>query len=1011
MPKLSDRRDFLKKMALLGLLSTVGGGLTSCDSTELNLENPEGGTFQVWREMQQLLRKSADHLAQEYNRLKEIKDPEKMLEFVRDSIYLIPANKSSLRGMGTASIYGVRGALRDGFATPREKAEILNQLFSDSGIRSEVVFERTDFDEQKAKSFFFKPQNHKILEELTEGQVDRWINMLKLTESDLQELSFINPNEREAEKLANRLWDLLPDKEQIRFHDFDFRWDNSRSPAVKFTWQNQELVAHLFDPEVPFGQAYAKGKGVKNASPAEFVLGPVEFELTYRDNIYPEEEKLLLSKSYDAQDLVGRQLHLGFYHGLDLLEQASTTFNQVRIFTPELSLMGPEVSQDEINRLTQLGETITLEGHQIKIDEANQTIRVNGFPINWVEKSTRSKEVSELKVKITAGLPSLVKVEVWPTNKQGELVSGLMAGDFSFYENEIPVMPLMESNEIAPKLLILFDTSLSMPTDYRNEGMDSFLGQLETGIRQDFPKASITSWATDSSLYKWLRKACRTSFDLILFATDGDNKDDLKEEDLDAFRAGPPVIVLDVFNSTRASSREVFENLSVSSEGTIINSADQQNALNEIFKQIALIDLPPYVFTYYGSLLQEKNEVKLGLDANRITTKVDYQFKYREKAQAIGPKLIGIYLKIKIGSQSVNRVLAGWNPILDQVDSIGKKHADNVRNFVFGSLSIGIEGQGATFATALDELLEFRLRNQDYVEALEEKNLENTLKEIDKFIWAYDPSMIHLLAPLPDQVTTDSMTFASGPRIVLVKRTVGLDKDFSEDSVDILPTSNFVTISDFPAESFKINLKKTAHLALVENAFYEESTHSLLSNADLISADVARDQDWFKDQLRNSPHASYIREYWNRADGAHKIFGKELESLAYWQLDKTTGELLGILPDQTGGGKRKVYTQYDDLNTVIKAYTRKFNKNPGRSTSLLGYQLILLRLYAVASHAIKTMDTTNLEADVLRALQLDACEAANFIYGGISGRQEKIMGGLANLIRIMDKTSDDFPCK
>lgn len=1006
-----DRREFFKKLALFGLVSSSGAWLSACDDDSLLKEEVEGGVFQVWKEMQQLIQSSQTCLTESYLRVKESRDPKKMLEFVRDSIYLIPANASSLRGMGTALRQGTRGVLRDGFATPREKAELLVQLFAEAGISAEVVYERTDFDEEKVKTLFFRAYEEKILADLDDTLLDRWMKMLKVSESDLPTLTYINSEEKDAGRLAEKIWDLLPEKEQIRYHKFDFRWDNSRCPAVRFQWNGQEQIAHLFDSSVSFGNAFDLASTVKLADPAEYVLAPIEFSLSYRDNITPEEETILLSKTYQAQELVGRQLHLGFYHGLDLLEQASTSFNQVRVFTPAISIQSPDLNEQEQSRLAEVGQTVTLEADRIEVNQKEKSLRINGFQIEEGKDSSVAKEVASLQLKVSAGLPSLVKVSLWPMDEKGKPVEGLNASDFTFSENGMGINPLMESNEFAPKVLILYDTSLSMPLQYRNEGMNEFLNTLENGIRQNYPKASLSSWATDSALYQWMRKASLSSFDLILFATDGDNQDELKEGDLDTFQAGPPVIVLDVTHSTRGRNQEVFANLSLSSDGKIIDARDQKITQEEIIRQLGQMDLPPYVFTFYGSLQQEKNLLRVSLDEDRIFAEETYEFKFRDKTQAIGPKIIGVYLRIKIGNQNIEKVLAGWDPVTDKADSIGKNHSDEVRNFLFGSLLIGVEGQGPTYANALNELLNFRLSHQARIEALKNENLEETLQAMEKSNWIYDPLMIHLLSPLPDQVTTGSLTFASGIRMVLLKRTVGINQEFSEDSVDILPTADFVTISADVKESFQINLRKTAHLALIEDAFFEESTYSLLSDSGLISTELAKERNWFDDHLRDGPNISFIRENWFRGDSSFKLFSEELHTMAYWQIHRQSGELLGILPDLTGGGKRKIYTRYDDLNTVIQNYTRTLNKNPGRSIGFLGFHLMLLRLYAIASHAIKTMDTSNLEEDVLKALQMDACEAAHFIHSGLSGRPQKIMGGLANLIRLMDKTTDEFPCK
>ena len=1006
-----ERREFFKKMALFGLVSSSGAWLSSCDEDPRFSEEPEGGIFQVWKEMQQLIQSSPTCLSVAYHRMKESRDPQKMLAFVRDSIYLIPANALSLRGMGTALRQGTRGVLRDGFATPREKAELLVQLLAEAGISAEVVYERTDFDGHKVKSFFFRANEEKILAELDDQLLDRWMKMLKVSESDLPEITYINSEEKDAKTLAEKLWGLLPEKERIRYHKFDFRWDNTRCPAVRFQWNGQEQIAHLFDSSVPFGKTFDPTSTIKLADPAEYVLAPIEFSLSYRDNINPAEETVLLSKTYNAQELVGRQLHLGFYHGLDLLEQASTTFNQVRIFTPALSIQSPDLNEQEQSGLAAVGQTVTLEADRIEINQNEKSLRVNGFQVEGVEDSSLAKGVASLQMKISSGLPPLVKVSVWPMDEKGKPVEGLVASDFSFAENGKGIKPLMESNELAPKVLILYDTSLSMPLQYRNEGMKDFLASLENGICQNYPKASLSCWATDSALYQWMRKASRSTFDLILFATDGDNQDELKEGDLETFQAGPPVIVLDVNHSTRAKNEEVFANLSLSSAGKIIDARDQKSTQEEIIRQLDQLDLPPYMFTFYGSLQQDKNQLSVSLDEERIFAAETYEFKFRDKTQAIGPKVIGVYLRVKIGNQSLEKVLAGWNPVSDKVDSINNIHSDQVRKFLFGSLLIGVEGQGPTYANALNELLEFRLSKKEEIEALKKENLKEALIAMEKSNWIYDPLMIHLLSPLPDQVTADSLTFASGLRMVLLKRTAGINQEFSEDSVDILPTANFVTISFDIKKSFQINLRKTAHMALIENAFFEESTFSLLADSGLISSERAKEIKWFEDHLHEGPDASFIRENWFRGAASFNIFSEDLQTLAYWQIDRQTGELLGILPDLTGGGKRKVYTRYDDLNTVIQNYTRTLNKNPGRSIGFLGFHLMLLRLYAIASHAIKTMDTSNLEEDVLKALQVNACEAAHFIHSGLSGRPQKIMGGLANLIRLMDRITDDFPCK
>lgn len=63
-----------------------------------------------------------DHLESRMKNLVISKDAKAMFDFVRDEIHLIPANDRSLGYIGTQLKWGIKGALRYGMATPREKA-------------------------------------------------------------------------------------------------------------------------------------------------------------------------------------------------------------------------------------------------------------------------------------------------------------------------------------------------------------------------------------------------------------------------------------------------------------------------------------------------------------------------------------------------------------------------------------------------------------------------------------------------------------------------------------------------------------------------------------------------------------------------------------------------------------------------------------------------------------------------------------------------------------------------
>lgn len=77
------------------------------------------------------------------------------------------------------------------------------------------------------------------------------------------------------------------------------------------------------------------------------------------------------------------------------------------------------------------------------------------------------------------------------------------------------VQVLMESNHKTPKILMLYDVSLSMPKEYYKEQMDAFINTLQQKILTTFPAAIIDKWPTPSELFTWLLKASKTDYDLL----------------------------------------------------------------------------------------------------------------------------------------------------------------------------------------------------------------------------------------------------------------------------------------------------------------------------------------------------------------------------------------------------------------------------------------------------------------------------------------------------------------
>jgi len=123
----------------------------------------------------------------------------------------------------------------------------------------------------------------------------------------------------------------------------------------------------------------------------------------------------------------------------------------------------------------------------------------------------------------------------------------------------------------------------------------------------------------------------------------------------------------------------------------------------------------------------------------------------------------------------------------------------------------------------------------------------------------------------------------------------------------------------------------------------------------------------------------------------------------FWSIDHDTGELFGILPDQTGGGGQSVQAQLENLDRVVKQYEQLMGGirlsmlATGAGGVALGvvaiYGVTLVKLYALASEAIIIMDASNLDEDVRDALKALACNIfKSLVYKGLGPVGKGVQG-------------------
>ncbi|WP_373495617.1 hypothetical protein, partial [Aquiflexum sp.] len=513
-----------------------------------------------------------------------------------------------------------------------------------------------------------------------------------------------------------------------------------------------------------------------------------------------------------------------------------------------------------------------------------------------------------------------LRLEVEPLDANANQVAQLSASDFKIKLNDQPISALMHNNVKTPKIILMYDVSGSMPGNYSGAKIEEFVSQMETQILDQYPAANIQKWKTPSELYTWLHKASSTSADLIIYATDGDNGDSLKEEWIQTYENGAPAIILNVKNTSTAHHLTTFETMAKLTNGIVINAKDQEETIGKIVDYLKDFKIAPYVFTCNTLNKQKENTVSISIDSGRIEASTKFEFKiFPNETTSLSTELSGVYLQINYDKFSVKKTLAGYDPLLHKYRKPNHTDYLDVQSLLLGGAIIGVEGQGPTFANQMADLLQYKLSSRKWGEALLNNQVEEAKKHYENGVFLYDDRLASLLQPLNNQVTDRSLTFASGPRMGIMKNKISLGTQQSSVNFDYIQTSTFVTLAEDPLEAYKINMQKTAQMALMENTLFEEATLSQLKNKPLIEVYAARDISRFAQDLQPD-QINYWSEKLYMVSTEFKIFDQNIESRAFWSINRQTGELYGILENGTAGGVERIQKQLDEILKVMDAY-------------------------------------------------------------------------------------------
>lgn len=1015
-----SRRRLLKTGAGVGLTALVLGGggfaLHSCqregglDFGEDGLDDP----YEVWRQVRAALRTSPDHTLGKARALVAAGDVAAIHRFVRDDIRLISAVSSHLH-LGPYVKWGARAALRAGAGTAREKAEILSDLIRQTGRDASVV-ELEEAGHEADNGIFYREFAPPFQPQVAEAQIERWRKALGQPELSVD----VAARERETLQLVRDLRGQIPAPEyervaQLRYTDLI----SGRVPVVRFTEPGQgDLYADPVRPDVDLTPV-----GTTREHEAREATGMLPVSVSVTATVLDEgvEPFEIARAEWTADEVAGRQVRIGFKPFGDITSVLASRIDNLRSFTPFLSIQALDGEILDPARAVVMGESFTLEGDRITQSDEG-VVYINGKPIGDGRPSGRAGDVASIDVEADASRFPDMRLFVRPRGADGVIVDGLSRGEFALADEGEAVSHLMHDRDRAPHILFLADASGSMPPAFIGNGpqglgtgMQALINSVETMAKAIHPSAMVTVQPTDSNMWKHLIDNVGSAANLVVYATDGDLAGSPPNPaQIAALGTGPKAIVMDV-NAQLEGRRErngadnIFDAMAQATGGVALNVAvddmtDVENAIRRIVEEQAH-DLP-YVLSYRAPA-SATGVRKASVAIEKASGDASYE---TGATSAPARKVCALHVVIRIGGHEIRRRLAGQ----DGRGAMAPDKQDELHGAVLGEHLIALEGPPPSMSTVLDDIITARLSMEQLDKTVrdKDKSFNDLLAVLDKGVLALPKEQAALLMRSGPLSGKDFAFAEQGMRVVLHSQYPILNTDQLISRVDILPFSQAHVIAPDRGVQLEKAFSASLMLAAGEAALFPVNTREMVKGKPLamLTSEFYRNQT---PSLAADERTAWSAFEWDLQrmfpSGHVALTAADASTKASWVISRATGEVFAVLPDGSGGGQMilRMQQQLAALDRALSLLNLlAMGAGAGVALSVVAaYGQTLARIYAAASMAVLLTDAGGLESSVRQALAGLACNVTKaFFLGGMSA------GGkvAANAVNIFSATENIY---
>ncbi len=941
-----DRRELLKCLALLPAGSVVPL-LGACSKTT---PLPDGVPFSLWRLLRDALAQSPDYLPGRARAAIASGDVQTIFDFVRDEIALRPWTQPThpvqIERAGHA---GIRGVLRSGTATTREKAELLKHLLDQAGFASEILEGDGDFDALGGTSRFTGEVSRVFQPASTIAPLEEWLDQLNIEQPPTRQPATLDG--AQLDTLAERLLSAIPPAARAAPPDWEKlnRWTS----LVHVNVDGEGIYANPSVTGAVLGEHYCRRAPRVSRQQSPVPTPTLKLTLSMTCRRAPRRLETLLEGQWAMGELIGRRVQIKFLPTQDPNDLLVLPLAQLREFLPVFLVAGGDLAETDAAALGCSGDVFTADGD--RITRRDNELRINGQPVALGDTDpAEAASITHIDARVNASEFPRLRIEAGFRDAAGDAVNGLPMSVFSLRDAGTPMTArLLKNLPESPRIVFALDYSSSLDDEFEGTRLAPLVQALGKSVSAALPQAQFkvgafaggpagkaVRWLGDwvdsaeaaaavvrkpgdrlphaSSYFGSLADATNSDANLVVLVTDADGSDSERPETAARISEGCPAVVIGVPGPM--SRGEHFRRLAELSGGHLYLSDETDAAVGALVSLSKTLGERPYVFEMVASSdVVDDPRVTLAVPDGGIDTTLSYLPPPTPVATPRG--ISGLFLTVELGRRRVTRRLAGYPLANTSRRTVTQDDLTATRLALLGQHEISIEAAAPTAASALDDVVASHLSCEALVNAIDSRDESRIVAATAAGFDRLPDSWLALNTPLPGAYSTRHRSFQAGYRMILFSDVPDLAGHYRR-SADILPFTDWHTIGT--EDAFAQNLRHSLQLSMLEGVNFPDSAFARLADTDVVHRKSHLLNRW----VGKLPDAA--RPAWDIAVADRGLPRLPHELLlpadpsrhAYWEVNPTTGDVLAMLPNAAGGATvADTDRKFALLAQVIDAYT------------------------------------------------------------------------------------------